>query len=59
MIKTEDDVLHVKELPHFNGRISPSQAELLVQYLTVPTHTRRMFLGFVEVHAAGSDDAVR
>jgi len=35
-VETEDDVLHIKSLPTFEGRISPRQTELLLQYLTVP-----------------------
>lgn len=35
-VETEDDVLHIKSLPTFDGRISPRQTELLLQYLTVP-----------------------
>ncbi|KAH0483650.1 MAG: uncharacterized protein KVP18_004957 [Porospora cf. gigantea A] len=35
-IGTEEDVLHVKSLPTFNGRLSQSDVELLLQYLTAP-----------------------
>ena len=35
-VVTEDDVLHVKSLPSFDGRLKPHDAELLLQYLTVP-----------------------
>lgn len=31
-----DDVLHIRQLPTFDGRISARQCELLLQYLTVP-----------------------
>ena len=35
-ISNEEDVLHVKNLPDFNGRISSRNCELLAQYLTAP-----------------------
>ena len=35
-IASEEDVLHVKELPTFDGKLSQSSAELLVSFLTVP-----------------------
>ena len=35
-ITTEDDVLYVRELPTFGGRLTPHEAELLLQYLTAP-----------------------
>lgn len=35
-IKNEDDVLHIRDLPSFDGRLSSSNCELLLQYLTVP-----------------------
>ena len=35
-IETEDDVLFVKNLPDFDGRLAPRACELLVQYLTAP-----------------------
>ena len=35
-IDNEDDVLHVKRLPDFGGRISQRNSELLVSYLTAP-----------------------
>jgi hypothetical protein len=35
-IETEDDVLHLKVLPSFDGALRPREAELLLQYLTVP-----------------------
>lgn len=33
---SEEDVLHLRVLPDFNGQLSQSQAELLLQYLCVP-----------------------
>ena len=35
-VETEDDVLHIQELPDFGGRIAKRDSELLVQYLLVP-----------------------
>ncbi|KAF8819140.1 EF hand domain-containing protein, partial [Cardiosporidium cionae] len=35
-IDTEDDVLHIKTLPNFDGRLSQYDSELLLQYLTAP-----------------------
>lgn len=35
-INNEDDVLHIKTLPDFDGRLCQRDAELLIQYLTVP-----------------------
>ena len=31
-----EDVLHIRQLPDFDRRISPRSCELLLQYLTVP-----------------------
>lgn len=33
---TEEDVLHVEDLPHFGNRLSQRHSELLLSYLTVP-----------------------
>eukprot|EP00921_Rhytidocystis_pertsovi_P014497 GHVQ01023442.1.p1 GENE.GHVQ01023442.1~~GHVQ01023442.1.p1 ORF type:complete len:995 (+),score=136.68 GHVQ01023442.1:2952-5936(+) len=35
-IESEDDVLHIKKLPDFEGRLSGEDCELLLQYLTAP-----------------------
>ena len=35
-VLSEDDVLHVKSLPTFDGRLKAHDSELLLQYLTVP-----------------------
>mmetsp|Transcript_15429 Transcript_15429/g.33214 ORF Transcript_15429/g.33214 Transcript_15429/m.33214 type:complete len:1344 (-) Transcript_15429:16-4047(-) len=35
-IRTEDDVLHVRHLPDFGGRLRARDCELLLQYLTAP-----------------------
>ena len=34
--ETEDDILHIKELPDFDKTLSARDCELLLQYLTVP-----------------------
>ena len=45
-IETEDDVLHVEDLPDFDGRVQQRDAELLMSYLTVPYLRIPMILGF-------------
>lgn len=35
-VGSEEDVLHVKDLPTFDGKLSQSSAELLISFLTVP-----------------------
>jgi hypothetical protein len=35
-IETEDDVLYLKKLPDFNGKLTTSETEIVLQYLTVP-----------------------
>ncbi|KAL1495919.1 hypothetical protein AB1Y20_014561 [Prymnesium parvum] len=35
-VENEDDVLHLRRLPDFDGRLRPHGVELLLQYLTVP-----------------------
>ena len=35
-MRSEDDVLHIKHLPDFEGRMSQRDSELLLSYLTVP-----------------------
>lgn len=35
-VEGEDDVLHLRRLPDFDGRLRPHAVELLLQYLTVP-----------------------
>ena len=35
-IESEEDVLHIRELPNFDGRLTQSNSELLLSYLTVP-----------------------
>ena len=35
-IETEDDVLHIRSLPSFDGTLGQADSELLISYLTVP-----------------------
>lgn len=35
-VRSEDDVLHIRQLPDFEGRMSQRDSELLLSYLTVP-----------------------
>eukprot|EP00960_Hanusia_phi_P029240 747854-Hanusia_phi.AAC.2 len=35
-IESEEDVLHVRDLPTFGGKLSPTNAEILLSFLTVP-----------------------
>ncbi len=35
-MQTEDDVLHIKNLPNFEDAIGQRDSELLISYLTVP-----------------------
>ena len=57
-IETEEDVLHLKSLPSFDGALRPREAELLFQYLTVPYLRVPLLLRFFSqpshVHALGS-----
>ena len=47
-LKSEDDVLHLTnaELPSFNGRVSPMEAEYLLQVLTAPYLRLPLLLSF-------------
>jgi hypothetical protein len=36
IISTEDDILHIKNLPTFNNLLTPADSEQLLSYLTVP-----------------------
>ena len=57
-IETEEDVLHLKSLPSFDGALRPREAELLFQYLTVPYLRVPLLLRFFSqpsrIHALGS-----
>ncbi|CAE8611402.1 unnamed protein product, partial [Polarella glacialis] len=45
-VKTEDDVLFLKQLPSFNGALGPADSELLLTYLTAPYLRIPLLLGF-------------
>ena len=45
-VTDEEGILHLKQLPSFNGRISPMEAEWLLQVLTVPYLRIPLLLSF-------------
>jgi hypothetical protein len=45
-VDNEDDVLHLKTLPNFDGTMGASDAELLLQYLTAPYLRIPLILNF-------------
>ena len=45
-VVTEDDVLHLKALPDFNQRLTPTESEHLLQILTVPYLRIPLLLAF-------------
>jgi len=45
-VRTEDDLLHIRPLPTFNGAITQRDSELLLSYLTVPYLRIPLILGF-------------
>ena len=45
-ISKEEDVLHLKQLPSFDGALRPAESELLLQYLTVPYLRIPLLLAF-------------
>eukprot|EP00808_Paulinella_micropora_P020702 g53334.t1 len=46
LLENEDDVLYVPQLPEFASRLLPSEAELLLSYLTVPYIRLPLVLSF-------------
>ena len=62
-VSTEDDILHIKGLPDFDQKLSQSDAELLLSYLTVPYIRRPLTMEFFatqnRVHALGSTEIQR
>lgn len=58
-IATEDDVLHVKHLPSFDGALGQADSELLLSYLTVPYMRIPLVLSFFSsedrIHALRSE----
>lgn len=62
-VETEDDLLHIKELPTFDERIGAADAEMLLSYLTVPYLRLPLTLEFFatqsRLQALASEDARR
>ena len=58
-VDNEEDVLHVKDMPSFNGKLSASAAELLISYLTAPYLRIPLILNFFaspeHIHALGQE----
>lgn len=59
-VQTEDDVLHVRHLPDFDGKIQGRYSELLLQYLTVPylriPLVMKFFSDHMRITALGSEE---
>ena len=57
-VESEEDVLHLRTLPTFDGALRPRECELLLQYLTVPYLRVPLLLRFFSsashVHALGN-----
>ena len=56
-VETEEDVLHLKRAPSFDGALRPRESELLLQYLTVPYLRVPLLLRFFSeprTHAFGA-----
>jgi len=45
-VESEEDILHIRTLPSFGGRLSQSAVELLVSYLTAPYIRIPLILNF-------------
>ena len=45
-VDTEDDILHVRHLPDFDGTLGPKDCELMLQYLTAPYLRIPLLLNF-------------
>lgn len=45
-VNTEDDVLHIKNLPNFEDALGQRDSELLISYLTVPYIRLPLILSF-------------
>ena len=43
-VETEDDILYIKRLPTFGGRLTGAESELLLSYLTVGGYLRKRSL---------------
>jgi hypothetical protein len=57
-VRTEDDLLHIRPLPDFDGTLSQRDSELLLSYLTAPYVRVPLILAFfasaAHVNALGS-----
>ncbi|KAL1524752.1 hypothetical protein AB1Y20_019635 [Prymnesium parvum] len=62
-VETEDDVLHIKELPDFGGTLGQADSELLISYLTVPYMRLPLLMQFFasqnRLHTLASPDIRR
>ena len=50
-VETEEDVLHIRNLPDFGGHLSGRDAELILSYLTAPYVRMPLLLRFFTDHA--------
>jgi hypothetical protein len=50
-VDNEDDILHIRNLPDFDGSLSAKNCELMVQYLTAPYMRIPMLLKFFSMEA--------
>ena len=48
---TEDDILHIRDLPTFDGTLGAKDVELLLQYLTAPYIRIPLVLNFFSVES--------
>ena len=45
-VDTEDDILHIRELPDFDGTLGAKDCEIMLQYLTAPYLRIPLLLNF-------------
>ena len=50
-VDNEDDILHIRTLPDFEGSLGPKNCELMLQYLTTPYMRIPMLLKFFAMEA--------
>ena len=50
-VDNEDDILHIRTLPDFDGSLGPKNCELMLQYLTTPYMRIPMLLKFFAMEA--------
>jgi hypothetical protein len=48
-VETEDDILHIKDLPTFDGTLGAKDCEIMLQYLTTPYIRIPLLLNFFSV----------